>query len=192
MRLAAIIWMIAAAAWLRTAVVVADTPPVAPALPGVPMWESHGFGRTKEEARDDAFHHAAEALQAKVGDRRSDAAAWKPSDALVNSLVIDGFEGESIEVPPIGHARRWVLRLRMPAEASLENALPSARIAAGACGDPSTKHSPRVRRGGVVVGWRLGLSHAASAALVGVGGRQNVSIWMPWLLAYREDVALSR
>jgi hypothetical protein len=118
MRFAAAIWLIAAAAWLRTAVVSADGPSMP--LPAVAMWESHGFGRTKEEAKDDAFHHAAEALQAKIAERRPDAATWKPSDELLKSLVIEGFEGESIEVPPIGLARRWVLRLRMPAEAALE------------------------------------------------------------------------
>ena len=109
--------MIAAALWLRTAFVVADGPPSPPA---VAVWESHGFGRTKEEAKDDAFHHAAEALQAKIAERSPDAAVRKPSQDLVRSLVVEGFEGESIEVPPIGLARRWVLRLRMPPETSLD------------------------------------------------------------------------
>ncbi|MBX9679103.1 MAG: hypothetical protein K2X38_10100 [Gemmataceae bacterium] len=117
MRLAATIWMIAAAFWLRTAFLVSDGPTSPHA---VAVWESHGFGRTKEEAKDDAYHHAAEGLQAKIAERSPDAAVRKPSQELVKSLVVEGFEGETIEVPPIGLARRWVLRLRMPAETLID------------------------------------------------------------------------
>lgn len=120
MRGAAAIWFALAGAWLRTAFVAAEPllPPSA-LQPGV--WEAHGFGRTREDAREDALHHAAEELQAKAAQRRPDLPLWKPSPAFVKSLRIDdGFEGESIDIPPIGFARRWIIRFRKVDDAALD------------------------------------------------------------------------
>jgi hypothetical protein len=80
-----------------------------------------GFGRTLDDAKADARQHALERLQTLLENHMPPLDAWKPTLKDMDGFLDGpGRAGGSVQVEPLGVQHQWIVTVRYPSDAEME------------------------------------------------------------------------